>query len=158
MVGKTHLVLGIGSVVLLAGSLTACGGSSGASSASSTATTSSAAGGTTSASAGAGGGGNFLQNSQVQACLKAAGISIPTQTGAGPTGSFPSGARPTGSFTGQRPTGVPSGIPSGAGGAGGGFGTESSEIQAALKACGITLSGGIGPGGGTAVPSAAPTS
>jgi hypothetical protein len=95
----------------------------------------------------------------VQACLKAAGIAIPTLA-ARPSGSF---TRPSGSFT--RPSGSftrPSGSftrPSGAGG-GGFFGTDSAEgtqIQAALKACGITLPTGGGRGTGGA-PSDAPTS
>jgi hypothetical protein len=155
MLNKSHLVLGFGTAILLTGVLTACGGSGGAATSTASATSSTASSASGAANAG---GGDFLQDPQVQACLKAAGISVPTGAGSRPTGSFPSGARPSGSFTGQPPSGLPSGIPSGAGGAGGGFGAQATEIQAALKACGITVSAGNGPGGGTGIPSAAPSS
>lgn len=148
MATRTHYVIGIGAMLVVVASLTACGGST-----KPAASATSAAASASASPPAAAGGGNFLQSTQVQACLKAAGISIPTRSGTRPTGSFPSGTRPTG----ERPTGTPSGG-AGAGGAGGGFGAESTEIQAALKACGITLpTGGRGAPTGTA-PSSAPTS
>jgi hypothetical protein len=120
--------------LLGAGTLAACGGS-GSSSGTSTSTSSAASG-----SAAAGGAGLF-SSAAVQTCLKAAGITVPTG-GARPSGSaglgeLPSGVRPSGA----RPSGG-SGMPSGArpSGAGGGFGgADNAKIQAALKACGITL-------------------
>jgi hypothetical protein len=121
------------SVLLLA--LAACGGSSDAAS-----TPSSSATGSPGAN-GPGGGFGGVDMTAIQACLKAAGIDLPTPSGGvGPSGQ----PRPTGSFNGTPPAdGVP---PSGApgGGAGGGM-FESAEVQAALKACGITVPTGRGP-------------
>ncbi len=155
----------IAGLAVLAGtlSLTACGGSSGSAKASATSSSSSSASASGSASRGRGAGGaGFLQSAQVQQCLKAAGITVPTfSAGARPSGSF---TRPSGSFT--RPSGSFT-RPSGAGGGFGGgfFGTDTAEgqqIQAALKACGITVptgrAGGGQGSGGAPVPSAAPSS
>jgi len=87
------------------------------------------------------GGADFAK---IQACLSAAGISMPTGSGgarpSGPMGTPPSGsARPSGG----RP-------PGGMGGNDSLF--SSPEAKAALKACGITM-----PTGG-ARPTATPTS
>ncbi|MGX7679889.1 hypothetical protein ACSMXN_13440 [Jatrophihabitans sp. DSM 45814] len=139
--------------LLGSGVLAACSSSS----SKSPAAASSAA--STSRGAGQGrGGAGFFANAQVQACLKAAGISIPS-AGARPSGSFnrPSG-RPTGTFS-RPPGGFRSGArPSGVRPSGGGFGAfggaEGTKIQAALKACGIALPSR--PAGG-ATPSATPS-
>ena len=92
--------------------------------------------------------GQILNDPQAQACLKAAGITLPTTIGR-PSG-FPTGGRPSGFPTGQRPSGVPTNFPTsfpsgqrptgfpGGGGAGGG--QQFQAIQQALTACGITLS------------------
>jgi hypothetical protein len=120
-----------GSCAALAAVLTlaACGSSGGATA---PAATSSSAG-ASSAAPGATTGGGFAQDPAVTACLKAAGITLPSG----------GGARPSGAFTGSPPSGAPSGSrPGGArtGGAGGGFGgADASKVQAALTACGITL-------------------
>jgi hypothetical protein len=127
----------VASAVLLvsltaAGTLTACGGGSG--SASTSASSSAAANGTGAGAANGGGtagGANLFSDAKVQACLKAAGIAVPT-AGARPSGAGapPSGVRPSGA-AGARPSGS---------GFGGGFGgANGTKIQAALKACGITL-------------------
>ena len=120
-------------VLLLA--LVGCGGSSGGS-----ATPAAAATGSPGANGGGQGGGGFggVDMTAIQACLKAAGIDVPTPNGS----ARPSGApRPSGTFNGTPPAdGVrPSG---GAGGGGGMF--QSAEAQAALKACGITMPTGRG--------------
>lgn len=75
-----------------------------------------------------GGGGQQMQ--QVQACLKAAGIDVPTPS------AFPSGMP-----SGGPPTGMPSGMPSGGPGGGrpGGVDFNDKKVQAALKACGISV-------------------
>jgi hypothetical protein len=145
--------------------IAACGGGSSNTAASASATPSATA--TSSAPAGTGGAGgarnNPYANPTVQACLKAAGIAVPTfAAGARPSGSFtrPSGSftRPSGSFT--RPSGS---FTRGAGGGGFGGGTDSPEfqkIQQALTACGITLptfSRGAGGGGGAPSASATPS-
>jgi hypothetical protein len=104
-------------------------------------TSSSGSGGTPAAStkpstaSGAPTGDRAAQLAKVSACLKAAGVALPS---GGPTG-LPSGA----------PTGIPSGAPTGgfsppAGGGSGGGAFADPKIQAALKACGITLSGPAG--------------
>ena len=129
---------------VLAVSLAACGGSS--------STTGAAAGATPNASAtGAPGGGRGGMGgadfAKIQACLKAAGIAVPTATGSRaprPSGSFtPNGTPPS---NGVRPSGG-----AGQGGGRGGFGGgmfNSPEAQAALKACGITVpTGGARPNG-----------
>jgi hypothetical protein len=142
--------------------IAACGGGSSNTAASASATPSATA--TSSAPAGIGGArNNPYANPTVQACLKAAGIAVPTfAAGARPSGSFtrPSGSftRPSGSFT--RPSGS---FTRGAGGGGFGGGTDSPEfqkIQQALTACGITLptfSRGAGGGGGAPSASATPS-
>jgi len=96
--------------------LSACGGGDGTT----TAAPTSAAGNTEGSDrqGGPGFGGQDFQ--RIQECLSAAGISLPT-----PSGSF----RP--------PTGTPpSGAPRDGGGLGGQF--DDPQVQAALKACGIT--------------------
>jgi hypothetical protein len=129
---------------VLAFSLAACGsGSSGSPASASTPSATGAPG-----PGGARGGFGGVDFTKIQACLKAAGISLPTRT------DFP---RPSGSFSpGPRPSGVgPSGVrPSGGnfrGGADRGL-FASAQVQAALKACGITV-----PTGGPR-PNATPTS
>jgi len=80
---------------------------------------------------------------QMQECLKAAGVTLPT----GRPSGFPSGGFTPG--TGRPSAG--SGGPGAGAGAGGLF--SNPEAQAALKACGITLPtnpGGGGPPTGTA--------
>jgi hypothetical protein len=94
----------------------------------------------------------------VTACLKAAGITVPTAPARAPSGSTGSGA--SGAPAGSMPAGTPpsgsaptGSAPTGAGGGGapsGRTGTSSSQmakIQAALKACGITVPSGGRPGG-----------
>ena len=129
-------------VLLLA--LAGCGSSDNAATPSDSATGAPGAGG------GQGGGGfGGADFTAIQACLKAAGISLPT-----PSGGF--GGRPSGS---ARPSdaanGTPRARPSGAaGGGGGGAGMfQSAEVQAALKACGIAVPTGRGER-----PTATPTS
>jgi hypothetical protein len=130
---------------VLAFSLVACGGGSSGSTASAATPKTSATGAPGGGGRGGFGGADFTK---IQACLKAAGITLPTRSG------FP---RPSGSFSPRaRPSGVrPSGVrPSGGnfrGGAGGQF--ASPQVQAALKACGITI-----PTGGARRPNATPTS
>jgi hypothetical protein len=128
-------------VVALAG----CGGSSGTATPASAPTSAPAGAGGPTGAPGAGGGRRFGADFQaIQACLTAAGISLPT-----PTRTF---SRPTGTFarpTGVRPTGVrPSGGFRDGRGQGGAFGQvfRDPKAQAALKACGITLPTGR-PGG-----------
>lgn len=122
---------------VLAFSLVACGGGSSGGSATAASTPN------PSASGGPGGAPGGFDMSKIQACLKAAGISVPTNSDfPRPSGSFSPGGTPP---SGARPSGPPSG-----GGAGGLF--NSPEAQAALKACGITMPTG-GPG-----PNATPTS
>ena len=160
---RTHVVLGTASVLIAGLSLTACGG--GGTSGSSTPSASSSSSSSASSTAAGRGGAGLFGSTQVQQCLKAAGITIPT-----PTGSRPN--RPSGSFTpGVRPSGRPTGSftrgadgSGGSGGPGGGFfGTGSAQgpaIQAALKACGITFpTGGRRPGSSSsgAGPTATPT-
>lgn len=127
---------------VLAFSLLACGGGSSGSA------TPSAAAPNPSASGAPGGGRGFngADFTKIQACLKAAGIAVPTRS------NFP---RPSGSFSPRpRPSGVrPSGVrPSGGGNFRGGGEFASPQVQAALKACGIT----VPTGGGR--PNATPTS
>jgi hypothetical protein len=130
----------------MAGGAAACGGSSASSSAAkpSTAATSAATPG-----GGGGGGGAFGQQfTQIEQCLKAAGIAVPTASfrprGSGRPSDRPSFVRPSGT---ARPSGFPR--------RGGGFGAlfQNPQAQAALKACGIALpsfgarrSGAPGPG------------
>ncbi|MCW2529357.1 MAG: hypothetical protein JWM76_4217 [Pseudonocardiales bacterium] len=139
--------------------LVACGGKSGSSTASTTSAAASASGSASASNGGRAGGrfGEIYSDPKVQACLKAAGITVPTAA-ARPSGSF-TGTRPSNFPSGERPSNFPSGArPSGAG-AGGGFGNsaESEKIQAALKACGITLPTRTGQPTGTAQPTANPS-
>jgi hypothetical protein len=152
---RTRLVLGTASLLIAGLSLTACGGGAKSGSATPSASSSSSASSTATRQGGAGG---LFANAQVQQCLKAAGITLPT-----PTGSRPN--RPSGSFTpGERPSDRPTGsFTRGAGGFGGGFfgadPAQAQAIQAALKACGITLPTGRRPGSSSsgAAPTATPT-
>jgi hypothetical protein len=163
-------VLGLaGAGVVAVVTLAACG--SGSSSGGTSASTSAAAYG-----GGAGGGGNSIiaqingldatTLASVQACLSAAGITLPTAAAGGeggfggeggegrPTGEsgegFPGGEGFTGGGEGgERPTGGEGGegFPGGEGGFGGGEGGQrgggtsalTTQITAALTACGITL-------------------
>ena len=131
--------LGISAVsIACVGSLAACSNSK-SSTPTTTPTASASSSPTVAASPPAAGASGNL--SAVQQCLQAAGITLPSAPAGG---SFPAGASlPAG---GARPTGgFPSGaIPSGVAGGGGAF--NNSQVQEALKACGISL------------PSAAPTS
>ena len=113
----------------------------------------------TSAAAEGGPGGRFRNGDQfqeIQECLTAAGIAVPT-----PSGTF---RRPTGTpgegFT--PPSGAPDGTPPsggpGGGRGGGGFGQmfQDPQAKAALAACGITVPTGR-PSGGPR-PSSTPSS
>jgi hypothetical protein len=130
-------------VLLLA--LVGCGGSSDA-------TPASQATGTPAANGQRGGGFGGVDMTAIQACLTAAGISVPT-----PSGMPSGGPRPSGTFNGTPPAdGVRPSRAAGQGGAGGGGGGgmfQSAEVQAALKACGITV-----PTGRGSRPSGTPTS
>ncbi|MFI7585692.1 hypothetical protein ACIB24_01290 [Spongisporangium articulatum] len=129
---KARLSLGVAAPVVLMLSLAACGG--GSSGGASTAVPSASATG----APGAGGGFGGQDFQKIQACLSAAGITLPTQSG---MPSFSGGTRPSGmpSFS---PGGTP---PSGAPNGGGRGNSEFQKIlssdaaQAALKACGITM-------------------
>jgi hypothetical protein len=126
LTGARHLaVLAVVPVSLL---LTACGGDAGSTTAQPSAAASGAPGGP--------GGGLDLQ--AIQECLTAAGIEVPT----------PNGTPPSGAPDGTPPSGAPG---DGRGGGPGGGMFQSEEVQAALKACGIT-----GPTGGPR-PSTTPT-
>jgi hypothetical protein len=116
---------------VLAISLAACGGSSSGSASASATPTARATGGFR------GNGANSAEYAKIQACLSAAGISLPTRS------NFP---RPSGTAMGTPPTGAngtpPTGgvRPSGGRGFGGGGGQfANKKVQAALKACGITI-------------------
>ena len=127
--------------------LAACSGGGGKTTASSSPSASASA----SASATRGFGGGLFGSAKVQTCLKAAGITVPSGR------AFPSGSRsrPSGTFpSGSRPS---FSRPSGAGGFGGNS-AEGQKIQAALKACGITLpTGGNRARGSAPTPSATPS-
>jgi len=120
----THRVAALTVVgVLAAAALTGCGGSSSGTS----------SGGPTTFRSGGPGGFQLDpgQQQKIQRCLKAAGLSASFPTGrpsgvpsGGPSGSPPSGA--PSDFTGGGPSGGPGGI-------------ADPEVQAALKACGISL-------------------
>ena len=122
--GSIRYTLLAGTIVVLATlGLTACGGSS-ATPAAAPATTTAAAPSAAPAGAGAGARSELFADPKVQQCLQAAGIKMPQ-------------GRPSGT---PRPSGAPR--PSGVQGYGGQTGAGSAEmqkIQAALKACGITL-------------------
>jgi hypothetical protein len=100
-------------------------------------------GGTTTASPTAtSGAGQGFRNGEdfqkIQECLTAAGITLPTPSGGlrgTPPSGAPQGTPPSGAPRGTPPSGAP-----GDGGPGGGFGGMFSDpdVQAALKACGIT--------------------
>lgn len=119
--------LSLAAVALTTVGLTACGSSS-----TSTSTTPAATG--TPSAAGQGPGGIDL--AAIQKCLSAAGISMPSGMPTGPSGmptgtpsGMPSGtpsAMPSG-----RPSGIPSGAPTGM--------LNDPKVQAALKACGISM-------------------
>ncbi|SDJ18946.1 hypothetical protein SAMN05444157_2178 [Frankineae bacterium MT45] len=102
----------------------------------------------------------FLSTDAAKTCLSAAGIAVPS-FGAFPSGARPSGARRSGAFpSGERPSGA---FPSGArpsGGFGGAFGQQFTKIEAALKACGLTVPTRApgAPGGSAAPTTAAPSS
>ncbi|SDI84978.1 pilus assembly protein FimV [Frankineae bacterium MT45] len=144
-------------IALLSGALVGCGGSStsgttSSASASSTAGAAAGATGAAGASGAAGGRGGLFSDSKVQQCLTAAGISIPTGGGAGGAGGAggtpPSGAMPSGG--GTPPSGFPSGGARPSGAPGGMDSAQQAKIQAALKACGISL-----PTGGAGAPASA---
>jgi hypothetical protein len=90
--------------------------------------------------------GGFAQNpallKKITACLKAAGLAS----------SFPTG-RPTGFGSEGPPTGYASGspVPRPSGGNGGAF-FGNSQVQSALKACGITIPRPTGAPSGAATP------
>jgi hypothetical protein len=129
--------VGAAAIALATFSLAACGGSAASSKSSPTASASAS-----SSASGADGGGaaglrQLYSDPQVQACLKAAGIAVPTFS------ARPSGERPSNFPSGTRPSTFPSGArPSGARGSGFDTGQASGEltkIDDALKACGIAV-------------------
>jgi hypothetical protein len=129
------IAVAIGTATVLAG----CGGGSSATPATSGAAATGQASGSPSRT-----GGRFdaAEQAKIRQCLEAAGISVPTFT------------RPSNLPSGQRPT-----FPSGSARPSGGFGGEFADpkVQAALKACGITLptrrpSGSPGAGAPTGSP------
>ena len=113
--------------VALSGALlpAACGGGGGTT----TAAPTSAAAGNEGGDRGPGFGADFQK---IQDCLTAAGITLPT-----PSGTFrpPTGTPPSGGPEGTPPSGAPR---DGGGGFGGGRFADP-KVQAALKACGITV-------------------
>jgi hypothetical protein len=122
--------------------LAACGGGGDGTT---TGAPTSAAGAEGGARGGPGFGGADFQ--KIQECLSAAGISLPT-----PSGGFrtPGGTPPSGGPQGTPPSGAPR---DGGGGFGGGRFADP-EVQAALKACGITVPTGRPRPSGTASPTA----
>jgi hypothetical protein len=122
--------------------LSACGGGGGGTTTAAPTSAGSAAGG---AGGGPGFGGADFQ--KIQECLTAAGITLPT-----PSGTFrpPTGTPPSGGPDGTPPSGAPR---DGGRGFGGGRFADP-EVQAALKACGITVPTGRPRPTGTASPSA----
>jgi hypothetical protein len=130
--------------VVLAGGLAGCGGGSTASTATVAAASSTGSGAQPSGTRTRGAGVSAAMQAKIQQCLQAAGIAVPTFTGR-PSG-FPSGARPSGAPSGTR--------------TGGGFGGRyaNPQMQAALKACGITIPtrrpGAGGSGGASPMPTA----
>lgn len=130
----------LAAALLAAGALAACGGS-GSSSGTSTSTSSAASDGT------APGGAGLFSSAAVQTCLKAAGIAVPTG-GARPSGSAGAGEVPSGIHPSDAPAPGGGAMPSGTRPAGGGLGgADSAKVEAALKACGITMPA---PGGAAA--------
>ena len=116
--------------LLTAGLLSGCaGGSASGSSASGTAGAAPTATGQAGAPGGPGGAAAQQRFAQIRSCLQAAGIAVPT-----PSGSRRSFTRTPGVTPSPRPSGSP-------GLRGGGFGRMFADpkVQAALKACGITL-------------------
>jgi hypothetical protein len=132
---RTLAVAALGPALAL--SLVACGGGSSSGSTSAAAAPTVTATGAPGTNDGARGGANGAEFQKIQACLKAAGIAVPTRS---------PGPRPTGS-TGYRQNGTPNGTPPSGGvrPSGGGFGGNgggmftSAAAQAAIKACGLTV-------------------
>jgi hypothetical protein len=119
-----------GTSVALAVLLVACGSSNSASTTPGQDGASSPVSAPAGSAAPPGPGGNGVDLSKMQSCLKAAGISLPTPTGAPGT--------PPGGTPGTRPSGAPRTPPGGgAGGPGGLF--SDPKVQAALKACGLNV-------------------
>ena len=144
----TRAVSAASATLICATALAGCGSSSTSSGA--TATTTAAPQATTSQSrgqAGAPGGFDPAVIQQMQTCLQAAGITMPSAPSGVPGGGFtpgatpPSGATPgpDGGFTpgATPPSGANAGPGGGGPGGGGMFNTP--EAKAALKACGITV-------------------
>ena len=137
---------------VLAGALVGCGSASsatGSGTAAPTAAAPTAAATPGAAPSGAPGPGGLagIDFSKVQACLKAAGITVPTGVPSGLPSNLPSGVPsnlPSGGFNGTPPPGFTPGQ-----GGGPGFLTDP-KAQAALKACGITLP--TGPPAGASTP------
>lgn len=125
--------------------LAACGGGSSAGQASTGATSAPAV---SSRAGQPGGPGNNAEFQKIRQCLSAAGISLPTPSGTPGRGTRPSGI-PTGS-PGARPSGGTGGYGGRPRGGPGRGMFASKEVQAALKACGITVP--------TGRPTASPTS
>lgn len=144
--GSIRYTLLAGTTVVLASvGLSACGGSASIPAAA-PATTTAAAPSAAPGGGGAGARAQLFADPKVQQCLQAAGIKVPQ--------GRPSGTpRPSGE---PRPSGQPR--PSGTAGPGGGqYGAGSAEmqkIQAALKACGITLPARPSRSGAPAAPTA----
>lgn len=135
MTGMRTRAASVGSVLLAAALVAGCGGggsssASGAAPATSGPTTAPGAGPTGSPGAGRGfGGQNPQQLAAIRQCLRAAGIPLPSFD---PSRRFSPGATP--SFSPRpRPTG------SGGAGPGGRRLFADPKVQAALKACGITV-------------------
>jgi hypothetical protein len=117
-------------VALVLGCLVAaCGSASSSSSTSSSSTTTTAA--AAGAGGGAGGGANSARRTQLVACLKSHGVTLPSR----PAGA-PSGGGGTGTGTGTTGSGGPP--RGGFFGGGGGF-ANNPKLQAAFKACGANF-------------------
>lgn len=150
---RTCRLAGMAALALLVGgTLTACG-SGGAASGTSTTAAPSATGGA--GQQGGPGGMDGAQLATIQKCLTAAGISMPTPSGA-PSGA-PSGTPGGQGGQGTPPNGTP---PTGAAGSGPGGGGMFSDakVVAALKACGLTVPTGGPRPTATGSPSATSTS
>jgi hypothetical protein len=137
-------------VLLLVLALAGCGGSSGsASSGSASAATATSRPADTGAAPGGGPAGG-IDFTAIQACLTAAGISVPVSSGRPAGGTPPSGTAqpnptpPAGAMpNGTPPTGAAADLGRGPGAAL----FSSAKVKAALAACGITLpTGGPRPG------------
>ncbi|HVP02674.1 MAG TPA: hypothetical protein VMT10_08900 [Solirubrobacteraceae bacterium] len=137
--------------------LTACGGSSGQNA------TASADPGIAQGGGARQGGPAMFANAKVRACLRKQGVAFPGRPSGGQGGQPPSGQ------TGTAPQGTPPGAPQGgqppSGIGSGGTPANSAQfkkLQAALKACGVTMpsgppSGGSGYGSGGQTPPAPTT-